>query len=40
MIDDKILYKGESIKGFEVIEINGNSVKLQSGTLEIELKLK
>lgn len=40
MIDDKILYKGESIKGFKVIEINENSVKLQSGTLVIELKLR
>jgi hypothetical protein len=40
MIDDKILYKGETIKGFTVSEITKNSVKLRSGTLEIELKLK
>ena len=40
MIDDKILYVGESIKGFKISHIDENSVKLQSGTLEIELKLK
>ena len=39
MIDDKILYKGDSIKGFKVSEITENSVKLKSGTIEIELKL-
>jgi hypothetical protein len=40
MIDDKILYKGESIKGFTISAITESSVKLQAGTLEIELKLR
>jgi len=39
MIDDKILYKGDSIKGFSVSQISGNFVKLESEGVEIILKL-
>lgn len=40
MIDDKILYKGDSIKGFKVIRISDNFVKLESEGIEIVLKLE
>ncbi len=39
MIDDRVLYEGDSIRGFRVIEIQKTSVKLQSQESEIELKL-
>lgn len=39
MIDDKILYEGDSINGFEVSEITENYVRLKSGENELVLKL-
>jgi len=39
MIDDKILYEGDKIRGFEVRQIGGSFVKLESEGLEIVLKL-
>jgi preprotein translocase subunit SecG len=39
MIDDRVLYEGDSIRGFRVREIRKTSVKLQSEESEIELKL-
>ena len=39
MIDDKILYKGDKIRGFEVRQISDSFVKLESEGLEIVLKL-
>ncbi|MHC4618307.1 MAG: hypothetical protein ACYTEQ_11205 [Planctomycetota bacterium] len=44
MIDDKILYEGDSIKGFQVKQIGNNFVRLemnqpQTGNVEIVLKL-
>jgi len=39
MIDDKILYEGDSINGFEVRTISNNSVKLCKGDKEVILKL-
>lgn len=39
MIDDKILYEGDSIRGFEVCEISDSFVKLESQGVEILLKL-
>lgn len=39
MIDDKILYVGDSIKGFKVCKINENSVQLEQSGVPITLKL-
>ncbi|UCF43259.1 MAG: hypothetical protein JSV99_11925 [Planctomycetota bacterium] len=39
MIDDTVLYEGDSIRGFKVREISDKSVKLQSQESEIVLKL-
>lgn len=39
MIDDKILYEGDSIKGFKVYEITENYVKLKSDENELVLRL-
>lgn len=39
MIDDRILYEGDSIKGFKVCEITENYVKLKSGENELVLRL-
>ena len=39
MIDDEILYEGNSIKGFNVLQINDSFVKLESEGVEISLKL-
>lgn len=39
MINDKILYKGDSINGLQVTQIDNNSVKLESQGVEIVLKL-
>ena len=39
MIGDKILYKGDSIEGFKVVEISDSFVKLESEGVEIILKL-
>jgi hypothetical protein len=39
MIDDRILYEGDSIRGFKVREIGDNTVKLQSQESEIVLNL-
>ncbi|UCC23337.1 MAG: hypothetical protein JSW23_04600 [Planctomycetota bacterium] len=39
MIDDSVLYEGDSIRGFKVREIGDKSVKLQSEESEIVLKL-
>jgi len=39
MIDDKILYEGDMIKGYKVGQISDNSVKLELEGVEIVLKL-
>ena len=39
MIDDRILYVGDSIRGFKVREIGDNAVKLESQESEIVLNL-
>lgn len=39
MIDDKLLYEGDSIKGFKVVQITSNTVKLESEGTETILKL-
>ena len=39
MIDDKILYEGDSIRGFEVIQISDSFVKLESEGMQLLLKL-
>lgn len=39
MIDDKILYEGDSIRGFKVIYIGDNLAKLKSNEVEIILSL-
>ena len=39
MIDDRILYEGDPIKGFIVSQIGNSAVKLQSQGVEIILKL-
>jgi len=39
MIDDKILYEGDKIRGFEVRQISDSTVWLESEGLEIVLKL-
>ena len=39
MIDDKILYEGDSINGFEVRTISSNSVTLCKGEKEVILRL-
>ncbi len=39
MIDDKILYEGDSINGFKVREITENYVKLESNETELVLRL-
>lgn len=40
MIDDKILYVGDRVKGFKVTNISKNSVKLKSNDREIILSLE
>ncbi len=40
MIEDKILYKGDSIKGFKIRQISNNFVRLESEGVEILLKLE
>ncbi len=40
MINDQLLYKGDKINGFKVLEINKKSVKLSSGDREKFLSLK
>jgi hypothetical protein len=39
MINDKLLYQGETIAGFTVAEIGVNYVLLRSGENKITLKL-
>jgi len=39
MIDDRILYEGDSIRGFKVRQISDSTVSLQSGNVEVILKL-
>ena len=39
MIDDKILYEGDTIKGFKVVQIGDDFVKLELEGVEIVLKL-
>ena len=39
MIDDRILYEGDSIRGFKVRQISDSFVKLESEGVEIVLKL-
>ncbi|MHC4423943.1 MAG: hypothetical protein ACYSWR_04670 [Planctomycetota bacterium] len=39
MIDDSILYEGDSIKGFRLKQISDSFVKLDSKGVEIILKL-
>ncbi len=39
MIDDKVLYEGDTIKGYKVGQISDDSVKLELGGEEIVLKL-
>ena len=39
MIDDRILYEGDSIEGFKVCQIGDSYVKLESNGAEIVLKL-
>jgi preprotein translocase subunit SecG len=39
MIDDKILYEGDSIEGFKVCQVGDSFVKLESNGVQIELKL-
>jgi len=39
MIDDKILYEGDTIKGFKVVQIGDDFVKLESEGVEKVLKL-
>ena len=39
MIDDRILYEGDSIKGFKVLQIGDSYVKLESDGVQITLKL-
>lgn len=39
MIDDKLLYEGDSIRGFKVEQISNNFVKLTAEDLEVILKL-
>jgi len=39
MIDDKILYEGDSIEGFKVLQIDDSDVKLESDGVQIILKL-
>jgi len=39
MIDDKILYEGDSVRGFHINQIGDNFVKLETEDTKIELKL-
>ncbi len=39
MIDDRILYEGDTIRGFKVLQIGDNYVKLESDGVQITLKL-
>jgi len=39
MIDDKILYEGDTVRGFRVSQIGDNFVKLETEDTKIELKL-
>jgi hypothetical protein len=39
MIDDRILYEGDSIEGFKVLQIGDSFVKLESDGVQITLKL-
>lgn len=40
MIDDKILYNGDTIRGFKVTRISNTDVKLESAGMQIILKLE
>ena len=40
MIDDKLLYEGDSIKSFKVCQIENNFVRLASEEMEVILKLE
>jgi preprotein translocase subunit SecG len=40
MIDDKLLYEGDSIKGFKVCQIEDNFIRLASEGTEVILKLE
>ena len=40
MIDDKLLYEGDSIGKFEVVKIKPDLVKLRSDNFEVVLKLQ
>jgi hypothetical protein len=39
MIDDRILYEGDSIRDFKVRQIGDDTVSLQNGDVEVVLKL-
>lgn len=39
MIDDKILYEGDTVRGFRICQIGDNFVKLETEDTKIELKL-
>ena len=39
MINEKLLYKGDTIKGLRVTEITSSSVHLSNGAMNITLKL-
>jgi len=39
MINDKILYEGDSVKGLKITKITGNEVTLSSGAMNMTLKL-
>lgn len=39
MIDDKILYEGDTVKGFKVVQVGDTFVKLESEGVETVLKL-
>jgi len=39
MIDDKLLYEGDSIDGFKVLQISDSEVELESDGVQIILKL-
>ena len=39
MIDDKILYEGDSIKGYKISQISDSFVKLELEGVEIVLKI-
>ena len=39
MIDDKLLYEGDTVKGFTVREIADNYVRLQCAEIQLTLRL-